>query len=104
MLTIVAEVCTHPGTHHREAVLGLFKNVIPTVLAEPGCHGYAPMLDADVNAEFQSTDANCIVMIEQWKDIEALRAHMETPHMLAFHRQAGEHIAEIKVKILQPAA
>ncbi len=103
MLTIIAEVCTHPGAHHRDAVLALFKSVMPTVLKEAGCHGYAPMLDADVNADFQSTDANCIVMIEKWEDMAALRAHMETPHMVAFHEQAGEHIAGIKVKILDAA-
>lgn len=103
MLTIVAEVCTRPGADHRKAVLTLFKKVSPAVLAESGCHGYAPMIDAQVHAGFQTVNPNCIVMIEKWEDIAALQAHMETPHMIAFHRQAEAHIVEIKVKILELA-
>ena len=43
MLTVIAEIRTRPGQHHRQAVLEQFTKIIPTVLKEEGCHGYAPM-------------------------------------------------------------
>ena len=43
MLTVIAEIRTRPGQHHRQAVLDEFAKIIPTVLKEEGCHGYAPM-------------------------------------------------------------
>ena len=46
MLTVIAEIRTRPGQHHRQAVLDQFAKIIPTVLKEEGCHGYAPMVDA----------------------------------------------------------
>ena len=39
MLTIIAEIRTHAGVEHRQAVLDAFQKIIPTVLAEDGCHG-----------------------------------------------------------------
>lgn len=41
MLTVIAEIRTRPGQHHRQAVLDQFAKIIPTVLQEAGCHGYA---------------------------------------------------------------
>ena len=45
MLTVIAEIRTRPGQHHRQAVLDQFAKIVPTVLKEEGCHGYAPMVD-----------------------------------------------------------
>ena len=55
MLTVIAEIRTRPGQHHRQAVLDQFAKIIPTVLKEEGCHGYAPMVDAATDASFQAT-------------------------------------------------
>lgn len=38
MLTVIAEIRTHPGQHHRQAVLDQFAKIVPTVLKEEGCH------------------------------------------------------------------
>lgn len=53
MLTVIAEIRTRPGQHHRQAVLDQFAKIIPTVLKEEGCHGYAPMVDAATDASFR---------------------------------------------------
>ncbi len=37
MLTVIAEIRTRPGQHHRQAVLDQFAKIIPTVLQEAGC-------------------------------------------------------------------
>ena len=45
MLTIIAEIRTHAATEHRQAVLGAFQKITPTVLAEDGCYGYETLID-----------------------------------------------------------
>lgn len=52
MLTVIAEIRTRPGQHHRQAVLDQFAKIVPTVLKEEGCHGYAPMVDLRCWREF----------------------------------------------------
>lgn len=44
MLTIIAEIRTQSGGQHRQNVLNAFQKIIPTVLAEDGCHGYEPLV------------------------------------------------------------
>ena len=39
MITVIAEIRTRPGQHHRQAVLDQFAKIVPTVLKEEGCHG-----------------------------------------------------------------
>lgn len=52
MLTVIAEIRTRPGQHHRQAVLDQFAKIIPTVLQEAGCHGYAPLVDHAAGVSF----------------------------------------------------
>ncbi|VFT06680.1 putative monooxygenase [Escherichia coli] len=52
MLTVIAEIRTRPGQHHRQAVLDQFAKIVPTVLKEEGCHGYAPMVGLRCWREF----------------------------------------------------
>ncbi|WFA05772.1 MULTISPECIES: putative quinol monooxygenase [Bacillus] len=44
---------------------------------------------------FENTEeANTFVMLEQWKDQEALDAHNQTEHFQTFVKQAGDLLAE----------
>jgi quinol monooxygenase YgiN len=62
MLTVIAEIRTRPGQHHRQAVLDEFVKIIPAVLNEEGCHGYAPMVDTAAGVSFQTTAPDSIIM------------------------------------------
>lgn len=88
MLTVIAEIRTRPGQHHRRAVLDQFAKIIPTVLQEAGCHGYAPLVDHAAGVSFQTTAPDSIVMVEQWESVAHLEAHLQTPHMKARRKRS----------------
>lgn len=59
--------------------------VVPTVRAENGCRMYTLLKDAQTDWEKpQRFGERTMWMLEKWDSIEALKAHLETPHMKAF--------------------
>ena len=101
MLTIIAEIRTRPGQHHRQAVLDQFTKIIPTVLKEDGCHGYAPMVDHTANVSFQTTAPDSIVMVEVWESVAHLEAHLQTPHMKAWSEAVKADVLDTTIRILE---
>ncbi|MCI1034134.1 quinol monooxygenase YgiN [Raoultella sp. BIGb0149] len=102
MLTVIAEIRTRPGQHHRQAVLDQFAKTIPLVLQEEGCHGYTPMIDHAAGVSFQSTSPDSIVMVELWESVAHLEAHLQTPHMKAHGEAVKGDVLEVSIRILQP--
>ncbi|MFW0766263.1 putative quinol monooxygenase [Trabulsiella odontotermitis] len=101
MLTVIAEIRTRPGQHHRQAVLDEFAKIIPTVLKEEGCHGYAPMVDHAAGVSFQATAPDSIVMVELWETVAHLEAHLQTPHMKAWSEAVKASVLESHIRILE---
>lgn len=59
--------------------------VVPTVRAEAGCRQYTLLKDAETDWEKpQRFGERTMWMLEKWDSIDALKAHLETPHMKAF--------------------
>ncbi|MFY7003665.1 putative quinol monooxygenase [Acinetobacter pittii] len=101
MLTIIAEIRTKSGGQYRQNVLDAFQKIIPTVLAEDGCHGYEPLIDHKSNANFQTHEPDTIVMLEKWESVAHLEAHLATPHMQAHHAAVKDDVVDVKIKILE---
>lgn len=101
MITVIAEIRTRPGLHHRQAVLDQFAKIIPVVLREQGCHSYAPMVDYASGASFQTTVPDSIVVVEQWQSVAHLEAHLATSHMEAWREAIKDDILETRIRILQ---
>lgn len=101
MLTIIAEIRTQSGGRHRQNVLDAFQKIIPTVLAEDGCHGYEPLIDYKSNASFQTQEPDTIVMLEKWESVAHLEAHLATPHMQAHHAAVKDDVVDVKIRILE---
>ena len=101
MLTIVAEIRAYPNGLHKDKIIQAFKKITPTVLQEQGCYGYQLLVDAHVDVSYQSKDSDLIVMLEKWESIEHLNAHLQTAHMQAYQLEVKEHVADVKIRILE---
>ena len=101
MLTIIAEIRTHAGVEHRQAVLDAFQKITPTVLAEEGCHGYETLIDHLPALEMQTQDQNLIVMLEKWQSAAHLEAHMQTDHMQRHFETTKDHVVDVKIRVLE---
>ncbi|HCR30069.1 MAG TPA: antibiotic biosynthesis monooxygenase [Opitutae bacterium] len=80
-----------------------FKANVPNVLAEDGCIEYIPTIDTETGLEAQQIDGNAAVIVEKWRDLPALKAHLEAPHMLAFREQVKDLLESASLKILENA-
>jgi quinol monooxygenase YgiN len=59
--------------------------VVPAVRAENGCRMYTLLEDAETSWEKPMRfGERTLWMIEKWDSIDALKAHLEAPHMKAF--------------------
>ena len=101
MLTVIAEIRTRPGQHHRQAVLKQFAKITPIVLQEEGCYGYAPLVDHIADVSFQTTSPDSIVMVEQWESVAHLEAHLQTPHMQSYAEAVKGDVLDMNIRILE---
>ena len=59
--------------------------VVPTVRAEDGCRMYTLLRDAATDWDRPMRfGERTMWMLEKWDSVDALKAHLETPHMKAF--------------------
>ncbi|WP_151981221.1 putative quinol monooxygenase [Acinetobacter guerrae] len=101
MLTIIAEIRTHAGTEHRQAVLDAFQKITSKVLAEDGCYGYETLIDHVPALEMQTQYPNLIMMLEKWQSTAHLETHMQTAHMQRHFELIKDHVMDVKVRILE---
>ena len=102
MIHVVAVITTMPG--QREKVLEAFRGNIPAVRAEDGCIEYGPAVDAEGLGSFQTKfGPDTFVVLEKWRDAQALKAHAAAPHMAAYAAKVKDMIANRVVHVLSPA-
>lgn len=102
MIHVVATVELNPGT--RERFIAEFKKNVPLVLAEDGCHGYAPVVDTVTGFPTQANigpDKVCV--IEQWASLDALKAHAVAPHMKAYRVAVKDLVKGVSLQVFSPA-
>jgi quinol monooxygenase YgiN len=83
--------------------IAAFQANCPAVLAEDGCIDYYPTVDVPTDMDAQDTDSNVVTILEKWRDVPALQAHLQAPHMAKFREDAGHLIESLSLKILSKA-
>lgn len=102
MIHVVATIQLHPGK--RAEFLEHFRALVPQVRAEDGCLEYGPTIDASGEPPASSSPrADAVVVIEQWRDLDALRAHLQADHMAAYRERVSDLVASVELQVLQPA-
>ena len=101
MIHVIATIQVKAGS--LPEFLEIFKANVPNVLEEVGCIEYIPTIDTDTDLEAQQIDGNAAVIVEKWRDLPALKAHLEAPHMLTFREQVKDLVEGASLKILENA-
>jgi quinol monooxygenase YgiN len=81
----------------------ILKANVPKVRRESGCIEYFPAIDIDSGLPVQKLDKNVVTIIEKWKSLEALKAHLKTSHMLAYREKVKDMVEELSIKVLREA-
>jgi quinol monooxygenase YgiN len=83
MLNVIATIRAQPA--HADHVAEVMRKLAVASRAESGCHGYRVFRCADDAALFKT--------FEQWTDVDAEAAHMDSAHIAAAFAAAGPLLA-----------
>jgi len=100
MIHVIASIKVKPES--LEDFIAIFKANVPHVLAEDGCLGYEPAVDLDTGMPFQTREPDVVTVVEKWESLDALKAHLATPHMLDYREKTQAMIEDTVVRILSP--
>lgn len=103
MLHVIATVELNPGT--RTAFLAEFKALTPKVRAEDGCIEYGATVDASGTGISRQVaiGPDRVVIVEKWRDLAALKAHLEAPHMTDYRTKVKDFVRSTTLQLLVPA-
>jgi quinol monooxygenase YgiN len=102
MIVVLATIELQPGK--REDFLREFRQIVPKVRAEQGCHEYFPAIDTASGISVQGpAREDVVVVIEKWESVKALEAHLIAPHMMEYRPKVKELVKRVSLQILSPA-
>jgi len=101
MIHVIATVQARPGK--REAVLAEFRRNVPNVRAEKGCieYGATQDLTTEIKAQIPLRE-DVLTIVEKWESLDALKAHLATPHMATYRERTKDLVQAVTLQILQP--
>lgn len=102
MIHVLADVALVPGK--RDAWLAAFNAIVPKVHAEDGCLAYEATFDADPpHPRATAIGPDAAVIVERWRDMDALIAHGSAPHMLEYREAIKDYVRSVSLRVLSPA-
>jgi quinol monooxygenase YgiN len=99
MINVIASIRVKTGKLYD--YLAILKANIPAVRKEKGCIEYVPTVDIDVKLTPQVLDKNVVTLLEKWESLEALHAHLGSPHMLDYREKVQTMVENVSFKVLQ---
>jgi quinol monooxygenase YgiN len=101
MIHVIATVELAAGK--RELFLEAFRANVPLVLKEDGCIEYGPAVDAETEISAQlPLRENVVTVVEKWRDLPALKAHLVAPHMVVYRTRVKDFVQRVSLQVLQP--
>ena len=101
MVNVIASIHIKEGQLSK--FIEIFKSNVPNVLEEKGCVEYVPTIDLPTGLPPQKLNNNVATIIEKWRSLEDLQAHLTAPHMLAYKKKVKELVEKVSLKILTEA-
>ena len=101
MINVIASISIATGS--LSGFLEIFRANMLKVREERGCIEYFPLVDIDAKLAPQILDENVVTIIEKWESLEALREHLEAPHMLAYREKVKNIVTGLSLKVLREA-
>ena len=99
MINVIASIHIKKGK--LSDYLQILKASVPAVKKEKGCIEYLPACDIDTGLPLQVLDDHCVTILEQWESLEALNAHLRSPHMLDYREKVKDIVDRVSVKVLR---
>ncbi len=101
MVYVIADIELFPDKKNH--YLDELRKAIPLVRNEDGCLEYNPSLDFSTGIPIQKPPlANVVTIMERWRDVDALMAHLGTVHMQAFFQAVAPFVKETTIRVLKP--
>jgi quinol monooxygenase YgiN len=101
MLHVLATITLQPGA--REQFLSEFLAIVPEVRAEDGCVEYGAAVDRPTGLAAQPpVRDDVVVVVEKWRDLPALQAHLAAPHMTAYRERVKDLVTTVELQVLEP--
>ena len=102
MIHVIATIELAEGK--REAFLAEFHKVMEPVPHEKGCLEYGPAIDVDSGIPVQGPiRASVVTVVEKWESLDALKAHLQAPHMTEYRARVKDCVAGVQLQVLEPA-
>ncbi len=100
MIHVIATIEAVAGK--RDALLSEMNSLLPAVRAEAGCIEYIPAIDAATDIAAQAAAGeNAVVMVEKWETLDALKAHLQAPHMNEYRARVKDLVKGTHLQILE---
>ena len=89
---------------HRAEFLKILNDNVPAVRAEDGCIMYQPAVDfpSGLSAQKRLSDKH-VTIIECWKSMEHLQAHLKAPHMATYREKVKPYVNPTVLNVVEPA-
>ena len=84
MIVVTSKFKSHPGM--RDKVTELSVPCVEATRKEKGCLRYELFVSSEDDVTLQ--------FVEEWTDLDSLRGHMKTPHLIAFKEQRKNMVEE----------
>ena len=102
VIHVIAVIELQPGK--RAEFLAAFHELMPSVHAEDGCIEYGPTVDVRTGIAAQiPLRENIVTIVEKWRDLPALEAHLVAPHMGPYRAKVKPIVVGTQLQILEPA-